>query len=395
MCYNGSAAISQCLNAGRCDVTGVCICKNACFAGNFCEINHNAALLPLVTAIAQDLTETQSFYIVLFLMFGILGLISNILSLATFLNSRIRITVCGIYLIFFSIFGIILSCTILTYLITITRYKNFTYQLISCYGIPYLSVLLNDGAIFFTTAIAVERTFIECWNLSLHGTRKRGLLICITISIFVASSNIDEIFLRGLSVDPTGDHVCIYEFDGRPMWHQWDTIFSYIHIIIPCLLHLVCSLCTLTTIARRKTIIHSIQRGFLSLWFKQWYHHRDFFFPPLCIIVCLLPHGLLGHLLNTCIPYSDKALLRVHIAFVLLLFVPQIFSFILYVYPNRNYWKEFQHTTIYRTICCCFYNRQQQLRINILMSCHKKQLIGPALDVNEVSDTNEQFNTRF
>ncbi|CAF4217718.1 unnamed protein product, partial [Rotaria magnacalcarata] len=88
-----------------------------------------------------------------------------------------------------------------------------------------------------------------------------------------------------------GNQVCIYDFERYPTWRRLDIIFSYIHVVVPCVAHVVCSLCVLTTIARWKIFIRGIDNKFFLVWFQELCLHRDFFVPPLCLLVCILPHG--------------------------------------------------------------------------------------------------------
>ncbi|CAF0836858.1 unnamed protein product [Adineta ricciae] len=350
------------MNGGRCNLNGSCVCTDTCFVGDFCEINYNAARLPLAGAIVQDYPSTRDDYIAIFVLLSLVGLINNIFSLTTFVRERIRITVWGIYLIVFSLLSIALMLTILSYIMVIVRYDNDTYRLLACHGIPFVSLIMIDGSIFCTAAIAVERVLIECWNFSINGSRWRALCISIGIIIYACVSNLDDIFIREITFDPVGNPVCTYNFDGHPFWRPFDIVFSYAHVIIPCVIHLICSICVLTTIARRKIFICSTEDKLYQVWFRQLFIHKDFLIPPVCLILCVLPHGILGHLLQTCIPYSDKAKLRLHIAFVLLLYIPQTLTFLLYIYPNDIYWKEFQQTFIYRSMCWYCIRRKRKLR---------------------------------
>lgn len=373
MCSNNSNTF-QCLNGGHCSEADTCICASACFVGNFCEIDYNAAHLPLTGAVIEDVPSSRDIYIAIFFLFGFIGLVNNILALMTFLRERIRITAYGVYLIVLSILSIILMLTILTYIITIVQYNNDTYKVAACHVIPFISLIMTDGGFLCTAAIAIERVFIECFDFSIHGSRIRGICVSSMIILYVAGSNIDEIFIRRISTDRTGRDVCIYDFDGYPTWRRFDIVFSYTHVIIPCVVHFVCSMCALTTIARRKIFIGSTEENFCRVWLQQLYLHRDFFIPPICLILCILPHGILGHLLKPCIPYSDKSKLRLHISFVLLLFAPQMLNFILYVYPNEIYFNEFQQTFLYRKLCCCYcYHRKRKSRQQKIMQTKNEQ----------------------
>ncbi len=375
MCSNSSNAF-QCLNGGLCSSTGTCICASACFVGNFCEIKYNAARLPLTGAVMQDVSSSRDVYILVFALFGFFGLINSILALTTFARERIRITAYGVYLILFSTFSIVLMITILTYILTIIEYNNNTYKLWACHVIPFISVMMADGGILCTVAIAIERVLIECFDFSIHKSRIRALLISFFIILYVAGSNIDEIFIRQIAKDAMDREICTYNFDGYPTWRSFDIVFSYIHVVLPCIVHFICSICALTTIARRKIFIGSTKNKFCHEWIQQLYCHRDFFIPPLCLIVCMLPHAILGHLLKICIPYSNKFKLRLHISFVLLLFVPQMLSFILYVYPNEIYWKEFQQTFLYRKLCCYCYHKQRIQQQRLRQSANEQRKLS-------------------
>ena len=362
MCSNRSGSEDRCLNGGQCTLNEICACASACYVGNYCEINYNAARLPLTSAIIEDLSGTRNIYILVFVLLVVCGLLNNAMALATFTRDRVRTTVTGIYLIFFALMNITLMFVLLSYTMTIIRYDNATYRLWACHAVPVVGVIMVDGSILFTVAVAVERVFLECWNFSFHGSRRRGLFLSLVIISYACGANVDEIFTRSISTDLMGNFICTYDFGTYPVWHRIDVFFSYTHVVVPCAMHLLCSVCVLTTIARRKIFIGSADSGFCSVWLLQLYCHRDFLIPPICIILCLLPHGILGHLLETCIPYSDKVKLRLHISLILLLYVPQMLSFVLYVYPNDIYFKEFQQTKFYRAVTCYRWRKQRTFR---------------------------------
>jgi hypothetical protein len=124
---------------------------------------------------------------------------------------------------------------------------------------------MTDEGILCTAAIAIERVFIQYFNFSIQGSKIRGLFVSSIIILYVTGSNIDEIFLRRISIDAMGREVCIYDFDRYPTWRRINIEFSYTHVVIPCVVHLICSICALTTTARRKIFIHSTEHKFCRI----------------------------------------------------------------------------------------------------------------------------------
>jgi hypothetical protein len=204
--------------------------------------------------------------------------------------------------------------------------------------------------IWTTTAIAIERVLIECCNTSIFGSRVRAILTSLCIIIFAAVTSLPEIFIRRYSLDIRHRSICIYDYEGEPSCGIAKNIFSHIHVIVPVSLHIICIICILTSIARRKIFIRGDDGPPLyQMWLKQLILHRDFFIPPLCILACVLPYVVFSRkFVAECKPYSDVSAIRSHIAFILLLDIPQALTFLIYVFPNDFYFKEFLHTIFYR-----------------------------------------------
>ncbi len=362
-CMNSSNA--SCLNRGEC-ISDQCLCSTGgCFLGNRCEIYYNAIDLPLSSAMLQDTFAAHIVYIIIITSLVIIGLINNIAGLMTFIRESIRITACGTYLIVFSTCNILLMIFVQTIVLTILGYDTPSFRLWSCYACPYMSLTMGFTVIWMSVAIAIERVLIECFDMNLYGTRCHGIIVSIVLFIYVAIANLPAIFARDFIPDPSGKVICMYNYAAHPVWARADTVFSYIHISVPCIVHLICSICILTTIARRKILIYRNSRPkqrLYRVWLRQLYIHRDFFFPPIFLITCLLPNAIHGHLLVPCVPYSNAEQLRIHIAFILLLHIPMVFIYIVYIYPNESYTKEFRQTWFYKILCCCFYRRDENKR---------------------------------
>ena len=77
---------------------GTCVCSK-CFAGEKCDIPFSNLSLSLTNLMLVDTFTSQMIYLVLFIIMAIVGLLNNSLALITFIRERIRVTLCGVYLI--------------------------------------------------------------------------------------------------------------------------------------------------------------------------------------------------------------------------------------------------------------------------------------------------------
>ena len=358
-CMNSNSTI--CFNGGQC-VEDHCDCSNVCFVGAHCEIPFNVIDLPFPSAILQDRAPTHTIYIIVITILVFIAFVNNIFALAASLRERIRTTVCGVYIIFFATCSLILMCLFQTTVLTVARYDTPTYRLWSCNIIPFTSLTLGYTAMWLSVGISVEKVLIECFNFNTSGSRLRAILLSLGFFILAGVGNLANIFARHYTLDPSGYPICVYDYTSNPVWDRFNKTFCYIHVVIPIILHVVCSICILTTIARRKILIQATARSprhLCRIWLQQLYAHRDFFIPPLCMIFFVFPNSIYGNLLDICIAYSDVHKLRLHIAFVLMLHGAIIFTFMVYIYPSEINIGEFQETCLYRVLCGCFYRRRK------------------------------------
>jgi hypothetical protein len=65
-------------------------------------------------------------------------------------------------------------------------------------------------------------------------------------------------------------------------------------------------------------------------------------------------------------------------------------SFVLYVYPNEIYLKEFQQTIVCRAICCCLYHKQRTLRQQEYIRPLWKQRTSSMRTIGTASTISEQ-----
>ncbi len=350
---------ASCLNDGQC-ISNHCICSTACFLGDRCESSYNIIDLPISSAMLEDTPTARIVYMIISTCLVVIGLVNNITGLMTFTRESVRITACGVYLIVFSTSAIICMICLQISVPTVAGYDTPSFRLWSCYASPFISLTMGFTGLWVSVGIAIERVLIECLNMNLYGTRRHAILVSIGFFLFSAISNLPAIFAREYAPDPSGNLICLYDYLSYPQWKQADTIFLYIDVIVPCVVHLICSACIFTAIARRKILLHRNNHPHQRLyhvWLRQLYIHRDFLVPPLFIITCLLPNAIYGHLLVKCVPYSSLGQLRLHIAFIFLLHIPAVFIHLVYIYPNDSYRKEFRQTWFYQVLCCYFHRR--------------------------------------
>jgi hypothetical protein len=313
----------------------------------------------------EDTPTARIVYMMIITCLVVIGLVNNIAGLMTFTRESIRITACGVYLIVFSSTSIMFMICLQISVLTVAGYDTTpSFRLWSCYTSPYISLTIGFTGLWISVGIAIERVLIECLDMNLYGTRRHAILVSIGFFVFSAISNLPVIFAREYAPDSSGKPLCLYDYLSYPAWKQADTIFSYIYVIIPCVVHLICTACIFTAIARRKILIHrnnhSNQRLY-RVWLQQLYLHRNSLIPSLFIIICLLPTAVHGHLLDECLPYSSLEHHRFHIASIFLLYIPEALVYVMYIYPNDSYREEFRQTWFYRALNRSFDRRYKHL----------------------------------
>ncbi|CAF4853713.1 unnamed protein product, partial [Rotaria sp. Silwood1] len=108
LCSNGSSYLKE----NRC-LFGFYTCPKEYYLNNNKDIHYNALTLPMIGAIVYDLPLLRYVYGFILILLASIGIINNIFSIMTFMRERIRHTVCGIYLINYSICSLILMMLIL------------------------------------------------------------------------------------------------------------------------------------------------------------------------------------------------------------------------------------------------------------------------------------------
>jgi hypothetical protein len=307
------------------------------------DIRNHSLTLPVVGAILYDTPSLRYMYIFIFIFLASIGLISNSFSLITFMRDRIRFTVSGVYLILFTICGIVLMILFLSNLIIASYYDNYLLRLWACHGYPYVFQVMFNMSILMSTAIIIENIFNRSFGFDQFRSRRCAVFFSLSLFILVSITNLDKILTRRLTSDQSNRLHCIYNYPSSSFWHSMNHLTSYLYLIIPGIIHLIYTLFILFNIKQQH---------------QQWHRYRDLLWPSIIILICLCPFVIFRYLLDRYIIYLYLPSIRLHIGFTLLLYIPQIFTFAIYVLPNKYYLEEFQRSWL--LVCC--YKRQPQIQ---------------------------------
>ncbi|CAF1154397.1 unnamed protein product [Rotaria sp. Silwood1] len=188
---------------------------------------------------------------------------------------------------------------------------------------------------WYSSMIACERLFIECFDCALYATRQRACLLSFILFIFVLLTQIPTLLLYfgGFSASTV-----------IPILTKTVKCIEFGTVLITCLLHIVSSLFVLKNISVHKVYINLGEQEYWFVWRQQMKKHMDFFVPPLCYILCILPWYLFKHVIYSCNRVSPTTTLRLYFILIALANVPFTMTFLIYIYPSKVYMNEFRRS---------------------------------------------------
>ena len=355
---------SQCANAGQYFRNGTetsepwsCKCL-PCFKGESCETRYNYIQFSWTSLMSVDIQYSKSnnekfileliYFITTTLLF-LISMVQNIFCSVTYLRKKIRITTCGIYLINYSLYSS-LSATLreIAIINTILINKN---NFFICPILPALSSTFISLSLWTSSFIAVECMLIECFNYSLYRTRKYSVTFSIILFSLIFLTHITEFKRRKLKPDPILPNIyrCTRQDfeESEKAWEIFDKILTreYLHIGVPCLLHLISTIFILRHIVKHKINMNEIENQFWQILLIQLKKHKQFLIPPLLFILCTLPRLLLELIKSRyCLEFNMTFVLRIYIIFYYIYYLPQTIPFFIYVYPSSVYMNQFRQT---------------------------------------------------
>ncbi|CAF4024112.1 unnamed protein product [Rotaria sp. Silwood2] len=294
------------------------------------------------------LPNAEYLFILLFQLIIIFSIVNNLLSILTCLRLSIRITNLGVYLILLSLSNLIRCIFLETSLICDIQSLQRTV-------VFYLSAIslniLNFSAMWYSSMIACERLFIECFNYALYATRQRACLLSSMLFIFVLLTQIPQVLL----------------YFGRfsastvtPILAKTVKCVEFSTVLVTCVLHILSSLFVLKNISVHKVYINFGEQEYWFVWRQQMKKHMDFFIPPLCYILCILPWYLFKHVIYSCYHVSPATTLRLYFILIALANIPFTMTFLIYIYPSKVYMNEFKRSlAVLRTKLCIYRSNRE------------------------------------
>ncbi len=347
-----------CLNEGECLSNDTCACP-VCYMGERCELSTNVIKFSLTYAMHWDIREAsidsnfnlpEFIYTTVIAMMLLMALINNIACLQTFLIPDIRLTNCGIFQILYCFIGLFTLIGMQLRMFTMLEFdsliKAYFYRYIACNIIPVLVIIMGDVCMWLSALLVIEFVLLECLNFNLYRSRWFSILSSIIGILLVSGSHLHEIIARRPLPDSNqpDSYTCTFIYP-LPL-DIIDKTLRTCHVTIPCAIHFIASISILISITRRILIVrgrHDFFRVFLNECIKRKY----FFVPPLFIILSNLPHLIL-HLKDVCEDARNISLLRLHVAFNILVYLPPSITFFIYIYPSKSYMHKFRKTLIGR-----------------------------------------------
>lgn len=84
---------------------------------------------------------------------------------------------------------------------------------------------------------------------------------------------------------------------------------------------------------------------FFRIFIQECFKRKYVFIPPLSIIIANLPHLIL-HLKYQCEDARNIQILRRHVSFNILVYLPACMTFFIYIYPSNSYMRQFRKTRL-------------------------------------------------
>ncbi|CAF3933078.1 unnamed protein product [Adineta steineri] len=390
---------SYCMNGGICvkgnrlqSIGYICLCP-PCHSGIKCQFNSNSFGFTLDQLFYTDLVSINykiifRLLIIVPLLLFLLALPNNCFSIVTFRRQNCLNNSIGQYLLVLNIinqFNLgILAARLIHLAINITdMYSN---PLVNNYLCKILNYLLNSSnrmVYWLSSLIAIERVYMTIflngrWLGKPHIARR---LIILTFFGILISDIHELVFIVSLhGINKGYGDMCVIDFpiNHRSIWLKFHLIISIINSILPLLVNIVCMITISYVVTQKKMktrqmIIYSktilkqnepLKKESIVVKFRTRFHlmlnvlsdNKELIIGPGITLVpqlFSLPLFIISFTLY-CQNLESTWMRYLLIASYFTSFIPQLTSFMLYIYPSSSYSKEWHATKISQWISSFF-----------------------------------------
>ncbi|CAF4728999.1 unnamed protein product [Rotaria socialis] len=174
-----------------------------------------------------------------------------------------------------------------------------------------------DICMWLSSALIAECVLLECFNFSRYRSRRFAVISSISGTILTIGTHFHEIIARRPLPDPI---------------HIIHKTLRVCHVILPLTVHFLGSILMIVNITRRTLLVHS-RDDFFQVFIEKSIKRKHCFVPPFLTILSNFPHLIL-HLKDECENARNINILRLHVAFNILICLLPSITFFIYIFPS-------------------------------------------------------------
>ncbi|CAF3497409.1 unnamed protein product [Rotaria sp. Silwood2] len=140
-------------------------------------------------------------------------------------------------------------------------------------------------------------------------------------------------------------------YNPKPALKMGEAFVAWFNPVGSSFLHFIANILVLISITRRKVFLSQGRQSQLTMshsLYQQIVNHSEYFLPPFVILLCQLTNLIAFQvaLKLGCVEAKFGTWTHVHLLCSFIIYVPQSLTFVLFVYPSKNYMKIFWKESI-------------------------------------------------
>lgn len=246
-------------------------------------------LIGLMSSIKTDIRTTDETeqpimtfaYVFPILLMVVSALLSNGLSIDTFRQPKIRLTTTGHYLLIYSYLSTFVLFLLAIRLIQLSDSLSHAGFMSICNAITPISSIFTRICLWLNGMIAFHRALLslefgDVWNrIKSRAVATKHIII---VMICVALMHVPELIVRRTLPDPVAPGKFVCQIKYPESLSILNTVFSFLHLLVPVSLNMLANCLILSSISRRKANLHNKTRR--SQWLKEFRRIAHLFVSP-------------------------------------------------------------------------------------------------------------------